>query len=265
MQKFIKKYRMKEGNNMSYYLMVQTKKGEYLPLDITKSTCFTRMSKSRGMNCTLKEIDIFTTMFYNEQELKEMFIKEGILLPEYAYKELSIRRLTKGKYEKVMYDFLYQKDIEYIMEPKKIINKINNKLQNEDFRFIEELTNHYYKYHDCSSTLPEVREYISTSIRLEYKDLRFNKRDENNDNILVRMLKLLIYEYNQGRSGKIQYTDKIKYANLHSLIAFTNNYEQKFKNDLASDEQLSLFKEIDNPKKKQKVIPGQFCLTDIIK
>lgn len=250
---------------MSYYFMVEIKRGEYIPLDITKSKCFSRQSKSKGMNCTLNEIDIFTTMFFNENELRETLIKEGILPLVYAYKELSIRRLNKGKYIKVMYDFLYQKDIEFIMEPKRIINKINNKLYNNDFRFIEELTNHYYKYYDCSSTLPEVREYISTSIRLGYKDLRFNKRDENNDNVLVRMLKLLIYEYKQGRNGKLYYTNKIKYPNLHNIIAFTNNYEQKFKNDLQDEDQLSLFKEVEKPKKKSKVMPGQLGITDIIK
>ena len=174
---------------MSYYFMVQTKKGEYIPLDITKSKCFARMSNSKGMNCTLNEIDIFTTMFFDENELRETLVKEGILPLEYAYKELSIRRKEKGKYIKVMYDFLYQKDIEYLMNPKKIINKINHKLYEDDFRFIQELTNHFYKYRDCSSTLPEVRDYTNISIQYGQKDLRFNKRDENGDNILVGRLR----------------------------------------------------------------------------
>ncbi len=250
---------------MSYYFMVQNKKGEYIPLDITKSACFTRMSNSKGKNCTLNEIDVFTMMFFDENELREMLVKEGILPLEYAYKELSIRRLNKGKYIKVMYDFLYQKDIVYLMEPNRIINKINNKLQNNDFRFIEELTNHYYQYRDCSSTLPEVREYINTSIRLNQKDLRLNKRDEYGDNILQRMLKLLIYEYTQSRNGKVIYSNKVKYANLHGIIAFTNHYEKKYKNELESDDQLSLFKEVEKTKKKSKVIPGQLGFTDIIK
>ena len=251
---------------MSYYFMVQNKKGEYIPLDITKSACFTRMSNSKGKNCTLNEIDVFTTMFFDENELREMLLKEGILPLEYAYKELSIRRLNKGKYIKVMYDFLYQKDIVYLMDPNRIIAKINHKLQNGDFRFIEEFTNHYYQYRDCSSTLPEVREYINKSIMQGYKDLRFNNRDENNDNALVRMLKLLIYEYHQGRNGKVIYSDKVKYANLHGIIAFTNNYEKKYQDDLEREEQLSLFKEVENSKKKtRKVIPGQLGFTDIIK
>lgn len=250
---------------MAYYFMVQNKKGEFIPLDITKSKCFTRLSNSRGMNCTLNEIDIFTTMFFDENELRKTLVEEGILPLQYAYKELSIRRLNKGKYIKVMYDFLYQKDIEYLMDPARIINKINGKLQNGDFRFIQELTNHYFKYRDCSSTLPEVRDYINMSIMLGQKDLRFNKRDENNDNVLIRMLKLLIYEYIQDRNGKVRYTNKIKYLNLHSMIAFTNNYENKFKNDLESDDQLSLFKEVVNSKKKSRVIPGQYGFSDIIK
>lgn len=250
---------------MSYYFMVLGKKGEYIPLDIPKSKYFARLSNSKGKNCSLNEIDAFTTLFFDENELREALLKEGILPLEYAYKELTVRRLSNGKYHKVMYDFLYQKDIEYLMDPMRIIRKADAKLRNDDFRFVQELTNHFYKYHDCSSTLPEVRDYTNMSIMLGQRDLRFNNRDVNNDTILVRMLKLIVFEYKQDRNGKLHYSDKVKYANLHNLIAFVNNYDKKYINDREREEQYSLFKEVEKPKKKMKIIPGQIGFSDIIK
>ena len=224
---------------MAYYFMVEKNKGNHETLDITKTTLFARMSKLKGTGATLEEIDTFTMLFNNERELRNYLLDEGILKIQYLDKPLSIRILRNNSYNKVPHSFLYQKDIEYVLNPHKLIAKINDKLNNGDFRFIEQYANNYLTFRDCSSTAPEVRAFARMSIKEGIKSRHFCELDENYDNSLVRMTKLLIYEYYQFSNGKISYQNRIKYRNLHSIIAFINNYEKKYEQELESKEILS--------------------------
>ena len=52
-------------------------------------------------------------MFNDEKELRKALFKEKLLEHRYSGSNLSIRLLRNGKYYKVMYDFLYQKDIDF--------------------------------------------------------------------------------------------------------------------------------------------------------
>ena len=247
---------------MAYYMTIQKKKGEYSPIDITKSKYFMRTSKFKGMGMSLEEVDLFTMMFNDEKELRKALIDENMLDSKYIESPLSIRLLRNNKYHKVMYDFLYQKDMEYVLEPKFIIKRIDDKLTDNDFRFVNAFANNYMNFHECLSTAPEVREFANQSIRNGIKSDYFNKLDENNDNPLVRMAKLLIYKYYQNTYGKITYSNEIIYRNLHSIIAFINNYDQKYSSEIDKN-QISLF-EVNNTKKKvlkkDRQIDGQFSL-----
>ena len=55
---------------MAYYLTIEKKKGYYVPLEITKSKYFSRLSNLKGNGSTLQEIDMFTMMFDNEKQLR---------------------------------------------------------------------------------------------------------------------------------------------------------------------------------------------------
>lgn len=253
---------------MAYYLMQEKKKGIYTPLDITKSKCFYRTSNLKNMGCTLQEIDLFTMNFENEKELRSHLFREGLIEMRYAGRPLSVRILRNNKYYKVMYDMLYQKDIEYIMDPKLLIERINNKLLTGDYRFVEKYANAFLEFHDCLSTAPEVREFAKSSLRDNKCCKHFYAYDENNDNPVVRMTKLLIYDYYQEPSGKIKYKETIKYRNLHSVLAFVNNYDKLCEQEKINqtNNQTSLFEEPIKPKTKKKIkresIPGQTNLFD---
>ena len=95
---------MKEGDFMAYYFTVQKKRGEYTPIDITKSKYFARMSNFKGMGMSLEEADMFTMMFNDEKELRGALFKEKLLEHRYSGNQLSIRLLRNGKYYKVIYD-----------------------------------------------------------------------------------------------------------------------------------------------------------------
>ena len=248
---------------MAYYFMVEKKRGQYLPLDITRSACFTRESKLKGIGCQIREIDLFTSSFNHEKELREHLLLTGILAPEDANRDLSVRIKSKGKYKKVMYDFLYQDAIQYLVDPRLLINRINNKLADQDYRFVYEFASHFSNDYGCSSTALDVLRYASDSIRMGNTYKHFYDRDENGDMELTRLVKLIIYEKFQRNDGKIVYTGKVNHLNLHRVIAFVDNYDKK----VAEERQCQLlsnntFTSKKRVLKKNDYIPGQFNLFD---
>lgn len=248
---------------MAYYFMMEEKKGKYEIIDITRSILFTKLSNYRSVGaCSLQEIDIFTTYFFDIEELKKDLLKENIINIEDISKTLSIRISRNGKYEKVMYDMLFQKDIEYIINPEKIIKYLEKELRNNNFDLIEKLANNFLNYHDCMSTAPEVREFASASKRNNQRSIHFDEFDQNRDLPLRRMLKLLIYKHNELPNGYINYKNEVNYRHLHDIIAFVNNYNKKMEllleknssitnSDNFECEQISIFN--NNVKEEQPV------------
>ena len=167
-----------------------------------------------------------------------------------------------------MYDFLYQKDIEYIANPKKVLDRILHKFIDKDYRFMKQFAKNYVEFHDCATTAAEVAMYANNSITYGNMDKHLLDRDENGDLPLLRIAKLLIYEYYQLPSGKTIYKDEIKYRNLHSIVAFINNYDKKYNLEVnENNNQLNMFESMETkPKVLKKVkrdkIEGQISLFD---
>lgn len=216
---------------MAYYFMVESKRGQYLPLNIKKSIYFQPVSSKykKTFAYSLEEIDSFTMMFNNETELRNVLIQEQLLTQKLKHKPLSIRFLTKGEYEKVRYDFLYQKDLEYIADPTRVIKFIMQKYYQNDFTFIQKIASHFSKYHECSSTAPEVIQAANASIRDGKRNYLFEMIDRNGDLLVPRLIKLIILKHIQNMDGTITYKNEVNYRNLHTVIAFINNYY--FKNE----------------------------------
>lgn len=216
---------------MAYYFMVERKKGQYQPLNIGTSIYFqTIPSYKKVCAYTLKEIDDFTMMFSDEQELRNHLITEEILPISLSNKALSTRYLTGGKYLKVEYDFLYQKDMEYIYDPTRLIKLIMERYYNNEFVFIKKLANNFSKHKECSTTAPEVARLAEASIYQGKRHSSLEELDKNGDIMVARMLKLIILKHYENPDGKIDYKDEVNYRNLHDLIAFVNNYDKKNQN-----------------------------------
>lgn len=265
---------------MAYYFMVESKKGKHTPIDITKSKYFTKKTKfTKEGACSLEEIDMFTTSFKNEIELKIKLASEGILPKEFIDKPITARILNKEKYSKVTYDLLYQKDIEYILEPKRIIQVILEKYYQKDYLFMQRFGEHFQRFYKCESSAPELRQYAQMSIIKGSNYRCLDELDKEGNLPIVRLAKLIIYESYQHRDGSITYLDKVKYSNLHHLIAFINNYNKKIeqnyfnqKNIIETENDQITFdtfinistpEYIDKPKtriRKKEQIIGQMCL-----
>lgn len=214
---------------MAYYFMSEVSKGKYRELNISNSKYFQDINRRYNKPCayTLEEIDKFTMMFDNEIELRERLVEEGILPLSLFEKPLSIRTVQKNEYSKVPYNFLYQNDIEYIMDPSRLIEKIIKRFYGHDFLLIKKIVSRFDGDHYCKSTLPEVRQHLEASIREGQINKHFFDLDENNNQLLPRLLKLLILESYSTKSGKTIYKDKVRYRNLHTLIALINYYDQE--------------------------------------
>lgn len=214
---------------MAYYFMVESKKGKQVPIEISNSKYFQDEIRKykKTFAYSLQEIDRFTTMFDNETELRERLFEEGTLPFHLIDKQLSIRCLNKNEYSKVPYDFLYQNDIEYIMEPERLIEKIMRSFYEGDLLLIKKITSRFSEEHRCKTTAAEVRQITETSIRENRLSRHFDELDENNDKLLPRLLKLIILESFDNKQGKVVYKDTVNYRNLHILIALVNYHEKK--------------------------------------
>ena len=219
---------------MAYYFMVKEKKGKYKPLDISSSIYYqtTNPKYKKPYAFALDEIDSYTMMFNDESELRNALVAEGILPVGLSKKPLSIRFLNKDEYNKVMYDFLYQRDIEYIACPDKVVELILRRYYQNDFAFLAKLASNFSKYRECSTTAPEVARLAEASIRSGYRNPALEELDSNEDTMVARLVKLLILKHTEKPDGKIEYKDEVNYRNLHSVIAFINNYNEKLKSKL---------------------------------
>lgn len=214
---------------MAYYFMIESKKGKYEELNISDSKYFQSVNRRYKKPCayTLEEIDSFTLMFNGEDELRNILYREGIISYDNYYKPLSIRYSMKDVYTKVPYDLLYQNSTLYIMDPMKLIEVIIKRYYNNDFMLIKKIATTFMNFRRCSSTAPEVRQYVDDSIRNGCRSRNLDLVDENGDKIIYRLLKLIIFDsYDDYYSGRVIYKNKINYRNLHVLIALLNYYDK---------------------------------------
>ena len=222
---------------MAYYFMIENRKknekSNFEAIDISKSPAFLRFSNFNGNKYSLEDIDAFTIHFENEKELITHLFKGGIISMQDTRKPMSIRQKKHNEYRKVPYGFLYQKDIEYFMEPKKLISKIMDKLYTGDYEFLQALGDRYENSKICGVTASEVKLYATDAKVNQYSEKYLYAEDENRDTLVARLVKLIIYDHYAG--NKIVYKkDKdgkyiVKSKGLHDLILFVNNYESKEK------------------------------------
>ena len=232
---------------MAYYFTIETKRGEFQPISISNSIYFQNQVRKYKKPCayTLEEIDNFTMMFNNEIELRERLVAEGTLPLKYFDKPLSIRYSIKDEFIKVPNDFLYQDDLEFIADPPRLVKHILKRYYKNDFLLIKRIVNKFSEHRRCQSTLPEVRQFIEISIREGKRCSFLDETDENGDNLIIRLIKLIILESTDDyKTGRVIYKDKLNYRNLHDLIALIKNYDKELTKQSKLNE--PLFIQLDN-------------------
>lgn len=191
---------------MAYFLTVK-KKDKYKLLDISTLEEFQRLSNLKS-SYSLEEIDLFTSKFTSEIELKTKLYEQGIITIEDIAKDISIRTKYKDDFKKVMYDLVYSYKSKYLNEEylRNIILSLCN-----DKTFLNKLLNHYndrYRQEFLAEIRARLDEPIENSIKM------FNAVDA--------FFKDEIYDVDY-KTGLI----KIRYKSLHDLAMFVENYISK--------------------------------------
>lgn len=211
---------------MAYYFMVETKKGQYEPIEINKSKYFKGEKKQyvKPYAYGLNEVDAYTTCFIDKDDLRATLLEEGLLNPEYQNKALSIRFYNKNQYNKVRHDFLFYEDLKYIKNPDLIVDFVMEKYDKNDFLFLKKLAANFSRHHECANTATEVMHAAEHSLYNNKRHEILEIFDLNGNLLVTRLIKLLIYKHTTDYSGYIRYKDEVNYKNLHDVIAYINNY-----------------------------------------
>ena len=245
---------------MAYFLTVEKSRGNYIILPINKFMeigLFSRDKNTRYKQdgyCSLKEIDEFTKNFNDASELREFLVSRGMLSVNLIDKKLAVRYNSNGLFKKVMYDLMYQRDIEYLANPRLLIREIEYRLIKEDYEFLRDLLNHFSHHHRAEAEISETINYINNLIRfkdvLSYQGKEreyLTRRDRFGNNGVTRIIKKLMYDNNY---------ECLNYRNFHDILAFMNNYDdnrnsckeqkvsRKYQEEILDEEyQMSMFQE----------------------
>ena len=132
---------------MAYYIAVETQEKNYSALNIKKSGYFGLTNKPDQMvyECTLEEIDGYTTKFQNKDRLMWCLVSERILPAQQHNYSLAIVHTNGPEVRIVDENILYADSKKYLQNPNLVIEYIKNKIEENDVMFLRKL----------SSTLPE--------------------------------------------------------------------------------------------------------------
>lgn len=229
---------------MAYYLTIKDK-NNYRKLDISNMTEFIRTSKFKQDKYSLEELDLFTSNFSNEIELKRSLYNQNIISYEDITNDISIRIKAKEKLEKVKYNLAYKNTYKYldIYYLKSVINVLS---KNKDF--LNKLLAYYRNSYCNNENIAKIRWILIGNDNGE-----LNISSVINDFILKEVFKTDI------TTGETT----VKYKSLHDLAMFVYNYTNK--EETKKIDLLNLQKELLNKgkvKKLTKEIDGQISFFD---
>lgn len=141
---------------MAYYLKTRKDKNIYL----FNLECFKKESKFKDAY-SLKEIDNFTTLFQNEEEMKLYLYKKGIISLEDINDSISIKMKRKEKLERVSYGLIYEDNKKYL-DDVYMVHYLMSKSMDIDFlnKLISKYTNNYITKSKAASDINVIRNYL---------------------------------------------------------------------------------------------------------
>ena len=218
---------------MAYKLQVKLNYDEktndyrYYTIDISKSSMFDGTSYSRGtdtkkgqyrgdsLKYNLKDIDLFTTNFENETELKEHLVNFGLLPKNYSTRRLVIRFDSKKKAIKE-YDILYSGATEYL-EPSVIYNELYNRFLIGDFNFIGRVADKFRNSREFGEIACEIYNLANSSDTFS-RNNGFNRRAYYGNDIITDFVYSMCYKYKINNGAKV-FLNEINWRTLHQLAA----------------------------------------------
>ena len=205
---------------MAYYFAVETEEKSYVAKKIRNSRYFgSEYSSINGSyECTLEEIDRFTSEFKNEESLKRHLLSEEIISDADFNKEIAIIYSKGIKIRKVDGNILYSNAKNMLENPNEVVIYIKNKAKEKDSTFFRELSKKLPDGTINKSLVCKVASLIELSLTNE------NEQDLDND-MIEEIAKILIYRTLTKEDGSIVCTDTINTENLHNILSFVREYE----------------------------------------
>ena len=185
---------------MAYYLTIKERQNFKL-LDVTGMEEFKRTSKFKNNSYSLEEIDVFSSQFQDEIELKRKLYEGSVITLDDITKAIEIRRKYDGELEKVTYDLIYRYNKTFL--DKQYLKHLFLTLQNDEI-FIKKLLSRYRNKKDTEEELFAIR-----AILYGYVDTDLDIYNELNKFFIN------IVEDKNGNT---------KYKSLHDLAVFIYNY-----------------------------------------
>lgn len=234
---------------MAYYIVIKNNK-DYRKIDISNLKEFTRISRFKNDCYSLEELDLFTSKFIDELDLKMVLFENKLIDYNEILSDISIRIKTNNKLVKVKYDMVYSDSFKYLdtFYLKSVINTLSNSKD-----YLNKLIA-YYRNSNCNNeNIAKIR-----WILLGNND-ELDLYNTINDFIIREIFKT---DYKTGEVS-------IKYKSLHDLAMFTYNYINKKEvvSENKKENLLELQRKLlqnNNVKRKKKVkqIEGQMSFLE---
>lgn len=234
---------------MAYYIVIKNNK-DYRKIDISNLKEFTRISRFKNDCYSLEELDLFTSKFIDELDLKMLLFENKLIDYNEILSDISIRIKTNNKLVKVKYDMVYSDSFKYLdtFYLKSVINTLSNSKD-----YLNKLIA-YYRNSNCNNeNIAKIR-----WILLGNND-ELDLYNTINDFIIREIFKT---DYKTGEVS-------IKYKSLHDLAMFTYNYINKKEvvSENKKENLLELQRKLlqnNNVKRKKKVkqIEGQMSFLE---
>lgn len=234
---------------MAYYIVIKNNK-DYRKIDISNLKEFTRISRFKNDCYSLEELDLFTSKFIDELDLKMLLFENKLIDYNEILSDISIRIKTNNKLVKVKYDMVYSDSFKYLdtIYLKSVINTLSNSKD-----YLNKLIAYYRNSNYNNENIAKIR-----WILLGNND-ELDLYNTINDFIIKEIFKT---DYKTGEVS-------IKYKSLHDLAMFTYNYINKKEvvSENKKENLLELQRKLlqnNNVKRKKKVkqIEGQMSFLE---
>lgn len=214
---------------MPYYMAIETKLNDYTAINIKKTKEYKKIFQSdEAYECTLEEIDRFTSRYHDKKSLTYDLCGEGVLGGCYYNGSLAIVCAENEQISWIEKSFLFKSSKQYLENPSLVINYIKQKTKELDFSFFKELAT-------STNVSEQIANFINThSVTIE--QLAIIKSDQNQSDIISSLLnhldtiaevlaKLLINDSKVSETGEITLTDQLNYQKFRNLLIFISDYE----------------------------------------
>lgn len=217
---------------MAYYFAVEITTSSYEATNIKKTRKFKNLfpEDDRPYECTLEEIDKFTTEYKSEESIRNGLYSEDAIPWAYYSRPLSIVHVDGIEVRIVNGNILFADSKKYIENPNLVIEYIINKVKERDTLFLRTLSDTQnensiamYKISKLATALEEKESYDKKST---IEKLKYPLETKVTDEIIEELALLLIHDCYLNGAGELIINDQIDYEKLHNIVAFISEYEK---------------------------------------